>query len=235
MPLHDWTKIGGWEGVHHSWMTEMLRWIKPRLPDGYRAFIGSTPRLSIGGSSSKPDLGVRSWTTIGAELRGPAGSTETGDGMEPDIEVSVASIETEAALLIERGGWLVAAIELISPRNKDRPEAREKSLNRYLGYLLDTVNLLIIDVLPRPLGFSFADQIAARLDLEQPEIRPPFAVSYRVGEPDPDGGHFLALWRRPMVVGEPLPTIVLPLTVHRSVAVDLDRTYSAAAEDAYLD
>ena len=43
MPLHDWTDRGGWEGVHHLWITELLRWVKPRLPAGYRAYIGSAP------------------------------------------------------------------------------------------------------------------------------------------------------------------------------------------------
>ena len=235
MPLHDWSIDDGWEGVRHLWMTELVRWIKPRLPDGYRAIIGSTPRLSIGGTASKPDIGVRSWRTVEQVLHGPADPTGVADGLEPDFEVPVASIETEATLLIDRGGWLVAAIELVSPRDKDRPEAREKALNRHLGYLLDTVNLLVIDVHPRPRGFSFADEIAARLDLQRPSTPTPFAVSYRVGEPAAFGGHFLAVWNRPMIVGRPLPTIALPLTVHQAVNVDLERTYAAAAEDAYLD
>lgn len=37
MPLHDWADRPGWEGVHHLWIAEILRWVKPRLPLGYRA------------------------------------------------------------------------------------------------------------------------------------------------------------------------------------------------------
>ena len=48
MPLHDWTDGLGWEGVHHLWISELLRWIKPRLPVGYRAYIGSAPTVEIG-------------------------------------------------------------------------------------------------------------------------------------------------------------------------------------------
>ena len=54
---------------------------------------------------------------------------------------------------------LIAAIELISPRNKDRPSSRETYLTRYLGYLLESVHLLLVDVHRRPIGFSFADRI----------------------------------------------------------------------------
>jgi hypothetical protein len=216
-------------------MTELLRWIKPRLPSGYRAFIGTTPRLSIDKPLSKPDVGVRTWKSIEAERRVVDHPESSQFGLEPDFEVTVASIDTEPLLYVERGGWMVAAIEIVSPRNKDRPAGRETATNRYLGYLLDSVNLMVIDVLPKPIGFSFADRIAERLDVQQPPTPTPFAISYRVGEPVPDGGSFLAVWRRPMTVGQPLPTIPLPLTVHEAVAVDLETTYAAAAADAYLD
>jgi len=59
MPLHDWTDQPGWEGVHHLWITELLRWIKPRLPEGYRAYIGSAPTVAIGAPAERPDVSVR--------------------------------------------------------------------------------------------------------------------------------------------------------------------------------
>jgi hypothetical protein len=62
MPLHDWTDLPGWEGVHHLWITELLRWVKPRLLEPYRAFIGSAPLLAVGGPVEKPDVGVRRWS-----------------------------------------------------------------------------------------------------------------------------------------------------------------------------
>jgi Protein of unknown function (DUF4058) len=122
---------------------------------------------------------------------------------------------------------------LISPRNKDRPIARSAYLARYLGYLLDGAHLVLIDVHRRPVGFSFADQIAAELHLKQPSILPPMAVSYRVGEPAAEGGRLLAIWRRTMVVGEELPSIPVPLTSEQEVTLNLDQTYAGAAEDAY--
>jgi hypothetical protein len=44
----------------------------------------------------------------------------------------------------------------------------------------------------------------------------------------------LAIWRRPLTVGAPLPTMLLPLTVHASIPVDLEHTYAQAAADTYL-
>jgi hypothetical protein len=107
-------------------------------------------------------------------------------------------------------------------------------LGRHLGYIRQGVHLMLIDVLPRPADFSFADAIAANLRLTEPPCPVPFAVSYRVGEPVPDGT-LVAVWRRPLKVGESLPTLPLALDVRESVLVDLDTTYREAARRVYLD
>jgi hypothetical protein len=234
MPLHDWSDLTGWEGMHHLWITELLRWIKPRLPVGYRAYIGSAPLLAVGAPVDCPDVGVRSWSPAEAtRLPGlPLAETNT-DRAEPDEEIAVATLDPETAVYVERHGRLIAAVELISPRHKDRPIARSADLARYLGYLLEGAHLVLIDVHRRPVGFSFADQIATELHLERPSVLPPMAVSYRVGEPSATGGRLLAIWRRPMTVGDTLPPIPLPLTSEQEVTLDLDQTYTRAAEDAY--
>jgi hypothetical protein len=233
MPLHDWTGRGGWEGVHHLWIAELMRWIKPRLPAGYRVYIGSPPVVAVGAPTEKPDVGVRQWP----EQPAPAGVDSGGPSVTsegPDEEVAVALLEPEASLFVERIGRLVAAVELVSPRNKDRPVARAAYLARYVGYLLEGVHLLLVDVHPRPSGFSFADRIAQELQMGQPTCPPPMAVSYRVGEPAATGGRILAIWRRPLTVDAPLPNAVLPLTTETAVTVDLEQTYQRAVQDAYL-
>jgi hypothetical protein len=238
MPLHEWTDRPGWEGMHHLWITELLRWVKPQLPEGYRAYIGSAPLLAVGAPGGRPDVHVPRWS-MGADPEGgrpsPPSSSIPGNGLEPDVEVAVATLDPGTALLVEQQGRLVAEVELVSPRNKDRPAAREAYLARYLGYLIESVNLLLVDVHRRPVGFSFPDRIASELCLGQELLTTPSAVSYRVGEPAPNGGRFLGIWRRPLSPGASLPTLPLPLSVAVSVTVDLERTYAAAAVDAYLE
>ena len=234
MPLHDWSDRREWEGMHHLWITELLRWVKPRLPVGYRAYIGSAPLLAVGAPVDRPDVGVRSWSPAEAtRLSGPPVAETNIDPAEPDEEIAVATLDPETAVYVERQGRLIAAVELISPRNKHRPITRSAYVTRYLGYLLEGAHLVLIDVHRRPVGFSFADQIAAELQLEQPSVLPPMAVSYRVGEPAATGGRLLAIWPRPMTLGHTLPTIPLPLTSEQVVTLDLDQTYARAAEDAY--
>ena len=234
MPLHDWKTDAGWECLHAYWIVEIAKSLRPRLPEGYRVHIGPLPGASRGAAEEESDS---------CELRGTAQDTprEKGsapaerDPPEPDIQIARYTPEPERTVYVERGGWLVSAVEIVSPRNKDRPAARDRYAARYAGYLIGGIHLLLIDLLPKPRGFSFADRIAQELEIpDKTPLPAPMAAAYRVGEPAAEGGSYLAIWRRTLVVGQPLPTLPLPLTVHRAVPVDLESTYMQAAADAYL-
>lgn len=234
MPLHDWTDDRGWDSVHPIWLTYLIEWVQPLLPGGYKAFLGGVPALTVASANGRPDVGVRQW--------GPAqpvreATTDTAV-LEPDQELSATiRLDPQRAVHIDFHGQLVAAIEIVSPRNKDRADAKETYANRYLGYLRLGVHLLLADVLPRPRSFSFADVITAGLGVELPPLPSPFAAAYRVGEVIPvgnDEGSLVGVWRRPLRVGEPLPTLPLPLSVHHAVPIDLETTYQRAAARAYL-
>ena len=56
MPLHNWDQRDGFSGFHHSWITELLRHIKPNLPEGFRAYIGQLPFLAVGIGGVHPDV-----------------------------------------------------------------------------------------------------------------------------------------------------------------------------------
>ena len=237
MPLHDWDNPAGWDGVHSLWIVELLRWIKPRLPEGYRAYLGSTPALTVGAPEEAADVIVGQWLPEPPSETRPdlPDAARGGNGTpEPDEEVATLMLDPQIGLYIATHTRMVAAVELISPRNKDRASARAHYLARYLGYLQEGAHLLLVDVHRRPLNFSLADALAQELQLKQAPCPGPLAASYRVGEPAPTGGRMLASWRRTLVVGEPLPTMPLALTVHVGLQVDLESTYTRAAADAYL-
>jgi hypothetical protein len=235
MPLHDWTDERGWDSVHPLWLTYLLEYVQERLPEGYKAFLGGVPSLTVDSGHGKPDVGVRHWGP--GQTAQPATS---GTGvLEPDLEATVAfRLDPQRALHIDFHGQLVAALELVSPRNKDRADAKETYTNRYLGYLRLGVHLMLVDVLPRPRGFSFSDAITSALGMELEPLPAPFAAAYRVGEIVPVGedmGSLMGFWRRPLQVGQPLPSLPLPLSVHRAIMIDLEETYQRAAKRAYLD
>ncbi len=47
MPLHDWTDQRGWDSVHPLWLTYLLEYVQERLPEGYKAFLGGVPSLTL--------------------------------------------------------------------------------------------------------------------------------------------------------------------------------------------
>src|SRR5205085_7039481 len=114
--------------------------------------LGGVPSLTVDSGHGKPDVSVRQWG------QGPAAETgASGTGvLEPDLEASVTfRLDPQRAVHIDFHGQLIAALELVSPRNKDRADAKEAYSHRYLGYLQLGVHLLLVDVLPRPRGYSF--------------------------------------------------------------------------------
>jgi hypothetical protein len=178
--------------------------------------IGSSPLVAVGVAPVKPDVVV----TNGSPRPSPA-TIPPSPTPQPDVEVAVATLEEDATVLVEREGRLVAAVELISPRNKDRPSSREQYAARYLNYLRGGVHLLLVDVHRSPLEFSFAQLIAEGLLEVLPAPVSPSAVSFSV-------------WHHALVIGEPLPPMPLPLSLDDLVMVDLEATYSRAATDSYI-
>lgn len=234
MPLHDWKEERGWDGVHLLWLAQMLDWIQPRLPSGFRAYVGSVPALTLEASNGKPDVTVRGWRSPTREAA-PSASAAFG----PDREtVATFTLDPQRAIHVDWHGQLIAAVEVVSPRNKDRLDAKARYTRRYLGYLRQGVHLMLIDVFAQPADFSFADAISEDLGLNEPATPPPYAISYRVGAPvpcDEKMGTQVALWRRLLRVGQPLTELPLALDEDQVVVIDLETTYHQAARRVYLD
>jgi hypothetical protein len=220
--------------MHQLWINALLFWLQDRLPASYRAYLGSVPGLSIATEPGRPVLGVRAWPSAGVEPAATC-SGAAAEGLQPDFHaVALLNPEPPPAIHVYFQGRLVAAVELASPRNKDRPSSREFYRNRYLGYLWSGVHLMLVDVHRRPLGFSFVEAIGAELQCPLPVGLPPHAVSWNVGGPTPDGGRFLDGWYRALAVGHPLPSLPLCLYQEDQVLIDLESTYAEASRRAYL-
>jgi hypothetical protein len=228
MPLHDWSKLPEWDGVHHMWITELYHDIKAKLPPGYRAGVATVPSLTVGGTSVHPDVNVQRLATP------PLESVETAvvDELAYEPEVSLLAIDASTMIQIFRGSNLVAALEIISPGNKDRESIRKSTVDRFVGYLALGIHLTFVDVHAQPLKFSLADSIARDLDFPQPSCPAPQAISYRVLN-GPDRGRSLAVRRAPLVIGDPLPMVPLSISQSQRVAVDLETTYSKATSDYF--
>src|SRR4051794_14643416 len=157
MPLHDWSRLPEWEGVHQLWIVGLYQDIKSKLPPGYRAGLATVPSLTIGGPATHPDVSVQRTPSPPDPVAEPAPDELSGF----DTEVTLLSLDPTTMIRVFRGNEFVAAVELISPRNKDRESSRGATVDRLVGYLALGVHVLYADVHPTPRNFSLADTIAA--------------------------------------------------------------------------
>jgi hypothetical protein len=127
---------------------------------------------------------------------------------------------------------LAAAVELVSPRNKDRPEARLVFTVKCLGYLHAGSNLVVIDVVTSRRA-NFHAEILHLLELNGPAAwQSPsnlYAVAYRAAAVEK--GRQLQAWPAALGIGDPLPTLPLWLGMDICVPLDLETTYRMTCTD----
>jgi hypothetical protein len=139
-------------------------------------------------------------------------------------------------LATEGGRTLVAAVELVSPGNKDRPGNRRLFAAKCATYLSRGIGLIVVDVVTSRqsnlhnelvdlLGWDAAFQMSS-----QPAL---YCIAYRplrVG-----GAERLETWPCALTVGQPLPTMPLSLEAEHCVAVDLEAAYADACHRRRLE
>jgi hypothetical protein len=134
----------------------------------------------------------------------------------------------------EAGLTLVAAIELISPANKDRPDERRAFAAKCASYLYHGVSVIMIDVVT--VRRANLHNATMRLMEAAPETDLPgddlYSVAYR---PVRRGDRSeIDVWARTIEVGQPLPTMPLRLTGDYFIPVDFEATYTEACRRRQL-
>jgi hypothetical protein len=148
------------------------------------------------------------------------------------VELPLAA-EVEVQVFADDGDpRLTAAIELVSPRNKDRPQARQAFAVKCVGYLQQGSSVVVIDTVTT----RRADLNAAILELLRVETSGSptpsslSAVSYQAVDRVEEIQQ-LRLWPEPLALGQPLPTLPLWIASDFSVPLDLEASYQATCAD----
>jgi len=136
----------------------------------------------------------------------------------------VAGAVVEVGIFSRSGGpQLAGAIELLSPANKDRPAHREAFVSKCATYLRAGVGLVLVDVVTERAA-DFHRELLLRLGAPDPGAGSALSGSaYRPIERD--GVSVLDVWREPIAVGQPLPTLPLWLPGNLCLPVELEATY----------
>jgi hypothetical protein len=198
------------------------------LPDGYtaepRVHLGPYFEIDVSGFETADSRA----TTAAAGDGGIA--TASWTATQPLFEVEADwPDQYEYEVLVfdqERERRLVAAVELVSPANKDRPESRRAFVTKCAALLRQGVALALVDLVTTR-QFNLYAELLEWIGQHDPALgaEPPatYAVALRFRGPPPRTR--LQTWPYALVVGQPLPTLPLWLSPDLSVPLDLEASY----------
>jgi hypothetical protein len=122
---------------------------------------------------------------------------------------------------------LVAAIEIVSPGNKDRPVSRRAFVGNLAALLQHDVCVSLVDVVTIR-HFNLYAELLEFIGAQGPTIErePPgiYAATIR-GRKRPRRRSVVDTWFYPMQIGQPLPKLPICLDVDLGVDLDLESTY----------
>lgn len=239
MPLRDhfrppvW-KLATWEGFHGGWPMTMVQRLNPVLPPGFsaepRAHLGSYYEIDVQGYEEDEPPRV---LTPGPEHESGGVATAVMAPAEATLVVECDLADPyEYEVLIydqERGRKLVAAVEIVSPANKDRPESRRIFAAKCAALLRQGVSVSIVDLVTVR-HFNLYAELLSLVDLADPSFSPspPAIYAATVRRFEFGGKSKLIGWAYPLVVGQALPSLPIWLSDDLSVPLDLEASYEDA-------
>lgn len=216
-----------WEGFHCAWANTIAFALNDALPPQYFA----EAHVRWGGTA---EIDVAAFEKFPAHHNGHGGlATAVYAPPAPTQTIPVALPWTDAVevrvVRIESGPELVAAIELVSPANKDRAAHRRAFALKCAAYLQQGVAVVVVDVASRKANLhgeilQLAGESGAGGAAPAGELS---AASYRTTFLDE--GAELQLWHEVLRVGDSLPTLPLWIDAQTALPLELDSTY----EDTY--
>jgi hypothetical protein len=232
MPLRDHFRSPvndkhSWDSLHAMWPAMIVRQLFDILPSGYTAAPGVHfgEDVEIDVSAFAEDERVDPITSIGdsgvstVAQPAPTLTLEADLSDQDEFEVRVYDVE--------RGRELVAAIELVSPSNKDRPENRRAFVAKVAALLQKEVCVSVVDLVTIRQINLYVDLLEL-IGAADPQLgaAPPnlYAVTIR-GRKQPARRSLLDLWYYPMPLGQPLPTLPIWLNPDLRVLLPLEASY----------
>jgi hypothetical protein len=229
MPLRDHFHLPlrglcTWESFHGGWANEIMRQLNKTLPPGYAA----RPNVKLGGDV-EADMGTLEQSGYEHAEEGGGVAAAVWAPPTPTLSVGVDFHRLDVFdVQVHREGGLemVAAIELVSPRNKDRQSARRSFAAKCAAYPQAGVSVIVVDVVTgrrENLYAALLDQLSVpREDTDQGDL---YAVACRTVPPEEPSR--LECWGTPLVMGSLLPRLPLWLEADLAVPLDLERSYEA--------
>jgi hypothetical protein len=220
-PLDDQTS---WDLFHGQWPAMIVQRLNPILPPRYVA----GPHVHLG---SEIQIDVSTFEQDKLDFPAPPG----GNG--PTWQLSQPSVAVETDLLntdeyevrvydVERGRRLVAAVEIISPSNKDRPESRRVFVAKCEAMLRNGVSVSIVDLVTSR-HFNLYAELLELIGQSDPSLgaKPPATYAAACRWIERGRKRILETWSHTLTPGQPLPTLPLWLAENFAVPLELEASY----------
>lgn len=221
-PPHDDRFV--WESIHGGWPMMMALQLKKMLPSRYVTGV----RVHLG-AQVEIDAGAFDTT----EQAFPAPISSNGSAYapaEPTLAVETDLLDTDEYEVqvfdTKRHRRLVAAVEIVSPANKDRPEKRLSFIGKCEAMLRKGVSVSIVDLVTYR-HFNLYTELLALIGQTDPSMGDPPPATYAatcrwIAR---ESKRVLQTWSHALAVGRPLPTLPVWLTEDFAVPLDLEATY----------
>lgn len=241
MPLRDHfrppaSRFASWEAVHGGWPMMIVVSLNSKLPARYVAapqvHLGSFAEIDV--STYEKDADDNGALHAGNGNGGVATATAVWAPPRPTLAVDTdlpAQDEYEVRVYDEENGQrLVAAIELVSPANKDRPENRRAFAAKCAALLQKQVSVTVVDLVTVRESNLYGDLLELIGETDPvlgDEPSAIYAVTCQTTKPNPKPGTRwrLETWFQPLKVSTPLPTLPLWLADNFSIPLELEASY----------
>jgi hypothetical protein len=241
MPLRDHFRpplddLRHWEGLHAGWPMMIVARLRRLLPRRYFA----VPRVHAGSSA---EIDVATFHEEGEGLsagnagNGNSGGDATAVWAPPRPTLTVAtdlpSLDVYEVQIYDqkRGCRLVAAVEIVSPANKDRPDHRHAFVSKCAGLLQERVCVVIVDLVTTRTANLYGELLDL-LELSDPFLSPEppplYVAACRSVKRDDKG--LLETWTYPLELGRLLPTVPLWVAEDFAVPLELEASYEESCE-----
>ncbi len=219
------------------WPAAIAQQLRKQLPPGYIA----EPRVHLG---TLMEVDVRALESNGALSSGGSSGTNSGGATATWSAAPVVAVETEPPdeyeyevriFDVERERRLVAAIELVSPANKDRPQSRESLVAKGTALLRKGVAISLVDLVTIRQFNLYApvmEFIGHPDRTMSPDGPPIYAATCRWMTIGPRAK--LEAWSHALSVGQPLPTLPLWLSEDQVIPLNLEQSYEQACSDLWI-
>jgi hypothetical protein len=218
-----------WDELHGGWPMMIVQQLFPILPAGYTA----SPNIHLG---KMFEIDVSAYEVDESLETGPATGTGNGGVATAAPPQPTLTLETDLSEQdeyevriydVERGRQLVAAIELVSPSNKDRPENRRAFVAKVAALLQKDVCVSIVDLVTVRQFNLYADLLEF-LEQTDPQLgrTPPhlYSVTIRSRQRNKKRS-VLDVWNQPVTLGQALPTLPIWLSADLNVSLPLEVSY----------